>query len=130
MPHIYLQVLLVGNMGLYDYRPYVKRIKNDRQIIFVCDKGFKLKIGLFLSPLCSRLSKCSLLYAKKIMFYHKKHFLLEYIYIYIYKKRFLQMFFIHFFVQLFSDFICVPKTNCFYKVCSAPHNLYSYQTEM
>ena len=33
-----LKVLLVGNMGLYDYRPYVKRIKNDRQIIFVCDK--------------------------------------------------------------------------------------------
>ena len=32
-------------MGLYDYRPYVKRIKNDRQIIFVCDKGFKLELG-------------------------------------------------------------------------------------
>ena len=40
-----MQVLLVGNMGLYDYRPYVKRIKNDRQIIFVCEKGFKLKLG-------------------------------------------------------------------------------------
>ena len=37
--HYGLKVLLVGNMGLYDYRPYVKRIKNDRQIIFVCDKA-------------------------------------------------------------------------------------------
>ena len=39
------KVLLVGNMGLYDYRPYVKRITNDRQIVFDCDKGYKLKIG-------------------------------------------------------------------------------------
>ena len=37
--HNCLKVLLVGNMCLYDYRPYVKRIKNDRQIIFVCDKA-------------------------------------------------------------------------------------------
>ena len=39
------KVLLVGNMGLYDYRPYVKRITNDRQIMFDCDKGYKLKLG-------------------------------------------------------------------------------------
>ena len=32
-------------MGLYDYRPYVKKIANDRQILFDCDKGFKLGIG-------------------------------------------------------------------------------------
>ena len=32
-------------MGLYDYRPYVKKITNDRQILFDCDKGFKLGIG-------------------------------------------------------------------------------------
>ena len=39
------KVLLVGNMGLYDYRPYVKRITNDRQIMFHCDKGYKIKQG-------------------------------------------------------------------------------------
>ena len=44
----YLQfgkILLVGNMGLYDYRPYVKKISNDRQIMFDCDKGYKLELG-------------------------------------------------------------------------------------
>jgi len=44
----YLQfgkILLVGNMGLYDYRPYVKKITNDRQIMFDCDKGYKLELG-------------------------------------------------------------------------------------
>ena len=39
------KILLVGNMGLYDYRPYVKKISNDRQILFDCDKGFKLDVG-------------------------------------------------------------------------------------
>ena len=28
----------LGNMGLYDYRPYVKKITNDRQIMFDCNK--------------------------------------------------------------------------------------------
>ena len=32
-------------MGLYDYRPYVKRISNDRQIMFDCNKGFRLDAG-------------------------------------------------------------------------------------
>merc|ERR1719204_1056990 len=39
------KILLVGNMGLYDYRPYVRKITNDRQIMFDCDKGYKLAIG-------------------------------------------------------------------------------------
>ena len=39
------QILLVGNMGLYDYRPYVKKITNNRQIIFDCDKGWRLRLG-------------------------------------------------------------------------------------
>lgn len=34
-------------MGLYDYRPYVKKITNDRQILFDCDKGYKLGIGRY-----------------------------------------------------------------------------------
>ena len=34
-------------MGLYDYRPYVKKITNDRQILFDCDKGYKLGIGIY-----------------------------------------------------------------------------------
>ena len=40
-----VQVLLVGNMGLYDYRPYVKKVKNNRQIMFECGRGFKLADG-------------------------------------------------------------------------------------
>ncbi|XP_023331995.1 sushi, von Willebrand factor type A, EGF and pentraxin domain-containing protein 1 [Eurytemora carolleeae] len=39
------RILLVGNMGLYDYRPYVKKITNDRQIMFDCNKGFILSFG-------------------------------------------------------------------------------------
>ena len=39
------QVLLVGNMGLYDYRPYVKKVKNNRQIMFECGRGAKLVDG-------------------------------------------------------------------------------------
>ena len=39
------KILLVGNMGLYDYRPYVKKITNNRQIIFDCDKGYRLQLG-------------------------------------------------------------------------------------
>ncbi len=38
-------MLLVGNMGLYDYRPYVKRISNDRQIMFDCDREYRIEHG-------------------------------------------------------------------------------------
>lgn len=34
------KVLLVGNMGLYDYRPYVKKVINNKQIMYECDKGY------------------------------------------------------------------------------------------
>lgn len=34
------KVLLVGNMGLYDYRPYVKKVVNNKQIMYECDKGY------------------------------------------------------------------------------------------
>ncbi|ODN03359.1 Sushi, von Willebrand factor type A, EGF and pentraxin domain-containing protein 1 [Orchesella cincta] len=39
------RVLLVGNMGLYDYRNYVTKVANNRQIMFECDKGFVLADG-------------------------------------------------------------------------------------
>eukprot|EP00095_Tigriopus_kingsejongensis_P012471 maker-scaffold323_size206388-snap-gene-0.12 protein:Tk12471 transcript:maker-scaffold323_size206388-snap-gene-0.12-mRNA-1 annotation:"hypothetical protein HELRODRAFT_189328" len=39
------KVLLVGNMGLYDYRPYVRKVMNNRQILFECGKGYKLDDG-------------------------------------------------------------------------------------
>uniref|UniRef100_T1J421 Sushi domain-containing protein n=1 Tax=Strigamia maritima TaxID=126957 RepID=T1J421_STRMM len=39
------KILLVGNMGLYDYRPYVRKVTNNRQIMFECDKGYKLVDG-------------------------------------------------------------------------------------
>ncbi|XP_017154912.1 uncharacterized protein LOC108163900 isoform X2 [Drosophila miranda] len=39
------KVLLVGNMGLYDYRPYVKKIVNNKQIMYDCDKGYVLEVG-------------------------------------------------------------------------------------
>lgn len=32
-------------MGLYDYRPYVKKVKNNRQIMFECGRGTKLVDG-------------------------------------------------------------------------------------
>ena len=39
------KVLLVGNMGLYDYRSYVRKVKNNRQILFECGRGYKLADG-------------------------------------------------------------------------------------
>ena len=39
------KVLLVGAMGLYEYRPYVRKIRNNRQIMFQCDRGFELVGG-------------------------------------------------------------------------------------
>ncbi|CAG7827922.1 unnamed protein product, partial [Allacma fusca] len=39
------RVLLVGNMGLYDYRNYVTKVANNRQIMFECDKGYVLADG-------------------------------------------------------------------------------------
>lgn len=32
----------MGNMGYYDYRPYVKKVTNNRQIMYECDRGYKL----------------------------------------------------------------------------------------
>lgn len=34
------RILLVGHMGMYDYRPYVKKVTNKKQIVFECDKGY------------------------------------------------------------------------------------------
>lgn len=39
------KVFLVGNMGLYDYRPYVKKVMNNKQIMYDCDKGYILENG-------------------------------------------------------------------------------------
>lgn len=39
------KVLLVGNMGVYDYRPYVKKVVNNKQIMYDCDKGYFLSEG-------------------------------------------------------------------------------------
>lgn len=59
------KILLVGNMGLYDYRPYVKKVTmiflndqrvlfmkrfflqiiNNKQIMYDCDKGYVLDVG-------------------------------------------------------------------------------------
>lgn len=32
-------------MGLYDYRNYVTKVANNRQIMFECDKGYMLTEG-------------------------------------------------------------------------------------
>ncbi|RWS13910.1 Sushi: von Willebrand factor type A: EGF and pentraxin domain-containing protein 1-like protein, partial [Dinothrombium tinctorium] len=37
------RVLLVGHMGSYDYRPYVRRVTNNRQILYECEKGYYVK---------------------------------------------------------------------------------------
>ncbi|CAH1127522.1 unnamed protein product [Ceutorhynchus assimilis] len=39
------KILLVGNMGLYDYRPYVKKVANNKQIMYDCEKGYILAEG-------------------------------------------------------------------------------------
>ncbi|XP_065167243.1 CUB and sushi domain-containing protein 3-like isoform X3 [Atheta coriaria] len=39
------KILLVGNMGLYDYRPYVKKVINNKQIMYDCEKGYILNEG-------------------------------------------------------------------------------------
>lgn len=35
----------MGNMGLYDYRNYVTKVANNRQIMFDCEKGYVLADG-------------------------------------------------------------------------------------
>ena len=37
------EVLLVGMIGKYEYKDYVKRIGHHKQIEFNCDKGYKRK---------------------------------------------------------------------------------------
>ncbi|KAL2719515.1 protein lev-9 [Vespula squamosa] len=39
------KVFLVGNMGVYDYRPYVRKVVNNKQIMYDCDKGYVLDEG-------------------------------------------------------------------------------------
>ncbi|XP_071532550.1 LOW QUALITY PROTEIN: sushi, von Willebrand factor type A, EGF and pentraxin domain-containing protein 1-like [Panulirus ornatus] len=39
------RVLLVGNMGMYDYRSYVKKVRNNRQLRFACNRGYFLVEG-------------------------------------------------------------------------------------
>ncbi|XP_054715425.1 sushi, von Willebrand factor type A, EGF and pentraxin domain-containing protein 1-like [Uloborus diversus] len=39
------RILLVGHMGMYDYRPYVKKITNNRQIMYECERHFTLVEG-------------------------------------------------------------------------------------
>lgn len=39
------RVLLVGLTGMYDYKPYIKRISNNRQIAYECDPGYHLNDG-------------------------------------------------------------------------------------
>jgi len=39
------RVMLVGNMGVYDYRPYVRKVTNNKQIMYECDRGYVLNDG-------------------------------------------------------------------------------------
>ncbi|GFY59685.1 sushi, von Willebrand factor type A, EGF and pentraxin domain-containing protein 1 [Trichonephila inaurata madagascariensis] len=39
------RILLVGHMGMYDYRPYVRKITNNRQIMYECDRHYTLNEG-------------------------------------------------------------------------------------
>lgn len=36
------RILLVGHMGMYDYRSYVKKVTNRKQIAYECEKGFNV----------------------------------------------------------------------------------------
>lgn len=39
------RVLLVGLTGMYDYKPYIRRISNNRQIAYECENGYRLNEG-------------------------------------------------------------------------------------
>ncbi|KAG8223021.1 hypothetical protein J437_LFUL001343, partial [Ladona fulva] len=39
------KVMLVGNMGLYDYRHYVRKVTNNKQIMYDCIRGYVLAEG-------------------------------------------------------------------------------------
>jgi hypothetical protein len=39
------RVMLVGNMGVYDYRPYVRKVTNNKQIMYECNRGYVLADG-------------------------------------------------------------------------------------
>ncbi|GIY82554.1 protein lev-9 [Caerostris extrusa] len=39
------RILLVGHMGMYDYRPYVRKITNNRQIMYECERHYTLNEG-------------------------------------------------------------------------------------
>ncbi|XP_063237081.1 sushi, von Willebrand factor type A, EGF and pentraxin domain-containing protein 1 isoform X2 [Bacillus rossius redtenbacheri] len=39
------KVMLVGNMGLYDYRSYVRKVTNNKQIMYDCNRGYMLVDG-------------------------------------------------------------------------------------
>lgn len=39
------RVLLVGLTGMYDYKPYIRRISNYRQIAYECEVGFHMNDG-------------------------------------------------------------------------------------
>ncbi|GBM03078.1 Protein lev-9 [Araneus ventricosus] len=39
------RILLVGHMGMYDYRPYVRKITNNRQIMYECERHYTLSEG-------------------------------------------------------------------------------------
>ncbi|KAF8781561.1 Protein lev-9 like protein [Argiope bruennichi] len=39
------RVLLVGYMGMYDYRPYVRKVTNNRQIMYECHRHYTLMDG-------------------------------------------------------------------------------------
>ncbi|KAJ8978205.1 hypothetical protein NQ317_014721 [Molorchus minor] len=72
------KILLVGNMGLYDYRPYVRKVVNNKQIMYDCDKGYFLAegppgatcIGGHWSP--KQLPKCELGQHPRLRFNRKK----------------------------------------------------------
>ena len=34
---------MVGHMGMYDYRSYVRKVSNKKQVAYECDKGFRVE---------------------------------------------------------------------------------------
>lgn len=35
--------MLVGHMGMYDYRPYVRRVPHGKQIMYECERGYHIE---------------------------------------------------------------------------------------
>lgn len=39
------RILLIGLTGMYEYKPYIRRISNNRQVAYECDSDYRMSDG-------------------------------------------------------------------------------------